>query len=324
MTDLSTDNPMMPALTNQESGGDPDALSPKGAAGAYQIMPSTARDPGYGVKPLQGWDGNDPRTAPIEEQHRFANDYLTATQKANGGSPQAGAASYNAGPGAVSRAMTASGGDMNSALTKLPQETQDYVPKVSGKQYASNDTGTATDATVDAPKPTDSRLPLLLEAERRGILPADKQALLTEARSRGLIPQLPGAKAAAAPSFTSDVSRDVVKNLQDPNGGAFGQAMGIVGDVGGEAIKRVPGVVPAAQAVSGAMHSGAQSVANAIDNPTTEEIANSAGNAVNAAGDYIDQSPNLKSFLGGAKRIASGMGTLTGVGDAAAMVGHPL
>ncbi len=123
----------------------------------------------------------------------------------------------------------------------------------------------------------------------------------------------------SSPSFASDVSRDAIKELQDPNGGAFGQAMGIVGDVGGEAIKHVPGVVPAAQAVSGAMHSGAQSVANAIDNPTTEEIANSAGNAVNAVGDYIDQSPNLKSFLGGAKRIASGMGTLTGVGDAAAM-----
>ena len=34
-------------------------------------------------------------------------------------------------------------------------------------------------------------LQLLLEAERRGLLPADKQALLTEARSRGLVEGLP-------------------------------------------------------------------------------------------------------------------------------------
>ena len=34
------------------------------------------------------------------------------------------------------------------------------------------------------------KLDLLLEAERRGILPADKVELLTEARNRGLIPAL--------------------------------------------------------------------------------------------------------------------------------------
>lgn len=94
---------VLAALKQQESGGDPNALSPKGAAGAYQIMPDTARDPGYGVKPLQNWDGKDPRTAPPEEQKRFADDYLAAMAREHGGDRNKALAAYNAGPGAVAQ-----------------------------------------------------------------------------------------------------------------------------------------------------------------------------------------------------------------------------
>lgn len=112
-------NPMLPTLARVESGNNPDAVSPKGAAGEYQIMPATALNPGFGVKPLQGWDGIDPRTAAPEEQKRFANDYLNAMQARNGGDPRLAAASYNAGPGRV-----------DAALKNLPAETQNYVQKV--------------------------------------------------------------------------------------------------------------------------------------------------------------------------------------------------
>lgn len=112
---------LMPALIEQESGGNPDALSPKGAAGIAQIMPDTARDPGYGVQPLQGWDGVDPRTAPVEEQLRFSRDYLQA-MKDQKGSDELALAAYNAGPGAVQEY----GG--------IPpfQETQQYVENIMG------------------------------------------------------------------------------------------------------------------------------------------------------------------------------------------------
>ena len=123
-------NVLLPAVVKQESGGNPNALSPKGAAGMFQIMPDTARDPGFGVQPLQGWDGMDPRTAPQAEQERFANDYLNAMQRQHGGNPALALAAYNAGPGAVQQY----GG--------IPpfKETQNYVRNIlpNGVQMASN------------------------------------------------------------------------------------------------------------------------------------------------------------------------------------------
>lgn len=79
------------AVIQQESGGNPNAVSPKGAFGLMQLMPDTARAPGFGVTPLQN---NTP-----EENVRLGTDYLTAMLERYGNLPDALAA-YNMGPGA--------------------------------------------------------------------------------------------------------------------------------------------------------------------------------------------------------------------------------
>jgi hypothetical protein len=128
------DQELIRRVINQESGGNPMAVSPKGAQGIMQIMPETARDPGYGVKPLQGWDGVNPMTAPVEEQIRFGTDYLKAMAQQHGGDTRLALAAYNAGPGAV-----------QAAGNQIPniKETQDYVEKIApmsgGTQVAQND-----------------------------------------------------------------------------------------------------------------------------------------------------------------------------------------
>jgi hypothetical protein len=58
------------------------------AFGPFGILESTGADPGYGVKPLQGKG--------LEEQVRFASDYLAARSKRSGGL-QAGLAGYGEG-----------------------------------------------------------------------------------------------------------------------------------------------------------------------------------------------------------------------------------
>jgi len=130
---------LIPAVVRQESGGNPNALSPKGAAGIMQIMPDTARNPGFGVTPLQGWDGRDPRTASVQEQMRFGSEYLNALNRHFGGDTRLALAAYNAGPGAVAQ----HGG--------VPpyKETQNYVNNiVGGTPVAASDWRTrATPAT---------------------------------------------------------------------------------------------------------------------------------------------------------------------------------
>lgn len=109
---LAQADEMLPDLIQTESGGDPGAVSPKGAFGVGQAMPATAANPGYGVRPMQNRS--------VSEQRRFARDYLAAMLERYGGDPVRAAAAYNAGPGRVDKA----GGVPNIA------ETQNYVRKV--------------------------------------------------------------------------------------------------------------------------------------------------------------------------------------------------
>lgn len=84
---------VLPHLIQQESGGNPNAVSPVGARGLTQVMPATGRDPGFGVSPLQ----ND---SP-QENVRFGRDYLTAMIRRYPGRLDQALAAYNAGPGRI-------------------------------------------------------------------------------------------------------------------------------------------------------------------------------------------------------------------------------
>jgi cell wall-associated NlpC family hydrolase len=106
------DASLLAAMASQESGFDSQAVSPAGAQGLMQFMPSTAA--GLGVNPL------DPNSA-IDGAAR----YLSSLTK-QFGSTDLALAAYNAGPGTVSRY----GG--------IPpySETQNYVRSVMSKAEA--------------------------------------------------------------------------------------------------------------------------------------------------------------------------------------------
>jgi hypothetical protein len=104
-------------LVQQESGFNPTAVSPAGAQGLGQVMPATAADPGYGVRPLAAEDLMDPA-----ENLRFSAEYLNAMLREFDGNERLALAAYNAGPGAVKEY-----GDVPPF-----QETQDYVRAILG------------------------------------------------------------------------------------------------------------------------------------------------------------------------------------------------
>lgn len=105
---------LLEAVVETESGGDPSAVSSKGAMGLMQLMPGTAR--ALGVE--RPWE-------PVQNLEGGAR-YLREQLQAFGGIEQALAA-YNAGPGAVRR---------HGGVPPYP-ETQRYVTKVMERYRAS-------------------------------------------------------------------------------------------------------------------------------------------------------------------------------------------
>jgi len=114
--------PQEQALVTTESNGNPGALSPKGAMGAWQVMPNTQANPGFGVDPAR--DGSR------AELDRVGKDYYGAMQKRYGHEATA-AIAYNMGPGATDQWL-ASGADPR----KLPAETRNYLADVSARTGA--------------------------------------------------------------------------------------------------------------------------------------------------------------------------------------------
>jgi hypothetical protein len=105
---------LLHAVSRVESGGNPKAVSPKGAQGLFQIMPATAKD--LGVNPL------DPTQA-AEGAARYLSQNLKKY-----GDVKLALAAYNAGPGAV---------DKYGGVPPF-KETQGYVTKVTNRLTTAN------------------------------------------------------------------------------------------------------------------------------------------------------------------------------------------
>jgi hypothetical protein len=106
-------------IMQRESGGrryDKEGnllTSSKGALGEMQVMPATARDPGFGIKPARNNSPDELRRVGDEYASILLNRYQD---------PKLAMIAYNMGPGATDKWL-ASGAD----IRKLPKETQGYI-----------------------------------------------------------------------------------------------------------------------------------------------------------------------------------------------------
>jgi len=82
-----------------------------------QVMPATARDPGFGIRPSNGSQADDVRVG---------REYLAKMQNRYGGDMAKVWAAYIAGPGRLDQALQRGG---ENWLSLMPQETRDYVRK---------------------------------------------------------------------------------------------------------------------------------------------------------------------------------------------------
>lgn len=143
---------LLAALIGQESGGKAGAVSRAGAVGPAQIMPDTARNPGFGLPPLPLEDRTNP-----DKAIPWAANYLAALRDHFQGDMAKALAAYNAGVGRVER-----GGE-------LPQETRDYVTTLmralGGPVPGSATPGSATPGAPAMPAEEVRRIERLLNSE---------------------------------------------------------------------------------------------------------------------------------------------------------------
>jgi len=101
---------------NEESSFNPNAISPAGAVGIAQFLPSTAA--GLGINPYD----------PVSSLYGAAR-YMARLDNSYGSDYAKALAAYNAGPPAVTRAVNSGGANW---LAYMPWETQHYVHVVVG------------------------------------------------------------------------------------------------------------------------------------------------------------------------------------------------
>jgi soluble lytic murein transglycosylase-like protein len=116
---LKAHEAMYNAVEQVESGGDHSAVSPAGAQGVMQLMPATAKNPGYGIEGVK--DDSE------AENRRVGREYLDAMLKKYNGNVAHALAAYNQGPKATDD-WIAAGADPD----KMPggKETREYADKV--------------------------------------------------------------------------------------------------------------------------------------------------------------------------------------------------
>tara|TARA_R110002012_G_scaffold315445_1_gene529273 strand:+ start:35 stop:670 length:636 start_codon:yes stop_codon:yes gene_type:complete len=120
--EIFDDDPIIKRMVEVESSNDPNARSRPGAVGLMQVMEATAKDPGFGVTPMNPNDRTDPL-----KNVQFGAEYFNALKNKFNGDDRLALIAYNWGYGNT-RKWAAAGADPN----KLPSETRGYLEKILG------------------------------------------------------------------------------------------------------------------------------------------------------------------------------------------------
>jgi len=249
-----------------ESGGNPKAVSPKGARGPMQLMPATAKELGV--------DPDDPY-----QNITGGVTYLRKQLDAFGGDEARALAAYNAGPAAVRKA---------GGVPNYP-ETRKYVAALANK------TPPQQQATAAAAVPVNPRKDQALGFQKGVMTPLDNLATWVE-KGAAAIPQpladamsltpfgpaIQALKAAPAAGKAMGMPTAAQAKQDHANYVAAQRAKGVVPGRIGEFAGNVVGTLPTAMLPGGILAQGAASGALLSDAKGLPGIATDA--AIGAAG----------------------------------------
>ncbi len=137
------------AIIWQESKGQADALSPKGARGIMQVMPATARDPGYGVRGMTGTDEEIlAQLADPAKNREFGKAYFQGMLNKYENYEDALAA-YNWGPDSMDKWIAA-----GRPSASMPKETRDYVRIVTRRARTQDQAAPSAPLDWSRPEPS--------------------------------------------------------------------------------------------------------------------------------------------------------------------------
>jgi hypothetical protein len=228
-----------PALIHQESRGSQSAVSPKGATGVAQVMPATGPE----AAALAGLDWD-----PVAFKHdaaynaKLGRAYFRKQMVDNDNDPALALAAYNAGPGALRKA----GGD----LSKLPEETQNYVPAImnradQGMQQELDTPENIAQAQEALMSPRDQARKIYEDTLAKGGSPEEAKAAMAHLARPQPAPTAPQAAPAAQqpgpngvtgswdePTFAQGLQNDIEK-VYSADPAAAGQGRSIAGMIQG-------------------------------------------------------------------------------------------
>ena len=217
-----------------ESGQDPTAYSPAGAAGLWQFMPETART--YGLV-VDRWV--DERLDPVEST-RAAIRLLSDLHR-RFGNWELALAAYNMGSAGLARSIRKYNSNDYFALSRyegaLPWETSLYVPKIFALAVVMNNEDAFGIADVDKDDPI--QFDTVLVSPGQPLAPVARAAGIGDSELARLNPQLRAGRAPPAPSGRHDSCR-----LYVPSGTAdsvmrrLGKRAGLEADLEPYIVKR--------------------------------------------------------------------------------------
>lgn len=273
-------------MIGDESGGhqfsaDGQPLtSPKGAIGVAQVMPGTGPE----AAKLAGLPWDPAKLATDRDYNLTLGKAYYQAQLANFGSPEKAAAAYNAGPGAVKRAMAAANANGGSYLDYLPKETQDYVANATGAAPALAFDGGRGGANAPAAAAIDAAAPL------SGIAPARRDMQVSAPQFPDQVPTPESGRTGLFGLNLSPETRQLM--LSAGLGIAGAQGRSFLGNVGTGATAGIAAMRQNANLSSEAALRNTQTQGAAIENQMKSARLKMMMDALNNHADTISSSAN--------------------------------